>query len=143
MGLHILPCSAPASHCDGFSCCSPPPPTHTHPPHTHPPHTHPHTTHTPTYAPHAPPTTHTLSTPTSYPQTLEHRLSSCSSWLSCLVAMWDLAAPGMNPCLPHWQVDSSPLSHQGTSFFFLTLFFSFSFFFFFGSATQLSGFQLP
>ena len=31
-----------------------------------------------------------------------------------LYSTWDLLRPGIKPCLLHWQVDSSPLSHQRT-----------------------------
>ena len=34
--------------------------------------------------------------------------------LSCSVACGILPDQGLNPCLPHWQADSLPLSHQGS-----------------------------
>ena len=43
-----------------------------------------------------------------------HRLSSCGSWAYLLCSMWNLLEQGSNPCLLHWQVDSLPLSHQGS-----------------------------
>ena len=56
-----------------------------------------------------------------------HRLSSCSSWtlgcvgsivvvngLSCPMARGISADQGWRPCLLHWQVDSLPLSIQGS-----------------------------
>ena len=39
---------------------------------------------------------------------LEHRLNSCSS--ACGIFL----DQGLNSCLLHWQVDSLPLSHQGS-----------------------------
>ena len=45
---------------------------------------------------------------------LMHRLSSCGSWAYLLCSMWNLLEQGSNPCLLHWQVDSLPLSHQGS-----------------------------
>ena len=36
-------------------------------------------------------------------------------WAQLLPGMWDLLGSGIDPCLLHWQVDSSPLSHQGKS----------------------------
>ena len=47
-------------------------------------------------------------------QALEHRLSSCSTRTSLLCSMWDLSASRIEQCLLHWQVDSVPLSHQGS-----------------------------
>ena len=47
-------------------------------------------------------------------QALERRLSSCVLWAKLLHGMWDLPGPGLNPCLLHWQVDSLPLSQQGS-----------------------------
>ena len=37
-------------------------------------------------------------------------------WHTSLVlhSMWDLPEPGIEPCLLHWQVESPPLSHQGS-----------------------------
>ena len=32
-----------------------------------------------------------------------------------LLGMWDLPGSGIKPLLLHWQVDSLPLSHQGSS----------------------------
>ena len=53
-------------------------------------------------------------------------LSCCGAWalghvglivaahgLSCSAACGIFPDQGSNPCLPHWQVDASPLSHQG------------------------------
>ena len=34
--------------------------------------------------------------------------------LSCSVPCGTFLAQGLNPCLPHWQTDSLPLSHQGS-----------------------------
>ena len=34
-------------------------------------------------------------------------------WLSCLTACGIFLDQGSSPCLPHWQVDSLPLNHQG------------------------------
>ena len=45
---------------------------------------------------------------------LEHRLNS---WSACGI----FSDQGPNPCLPHWQVDSSPLNHQRSPLFFLAL----------------------
>ena len=45
-------------------------------------------------------------------QALERRLSSCE--LSCSTAYEIFLAQGSNPCLLHWQVDSLPLSQQGS-----------------------------
>ena len=73
----------------------------------------------------------------------EHRLqdtgfSSCSSWaldtgsvvevhrLSCSTACGILPDQGLNPCFLHWQADSHPLCHQGSSsIIFLLLFYLF------------------
>ena len=44
-------------------------------------------------------------------QALERRLSSCGSRAQLLHGMWDLPGP---LCPLHWQVDSSPLHHQGS-----------------------------
>ena len=54
---------------------------------------------------------------------LEHRVNSCETRASLLCGTWDLPGPGLNLCLLHWQVDSLPLSHQGSPlvFFFHTL----------------------
>ena len=45
-------------------------------------------------------------------QALVHRLSSYGVWAQLLWSMWDLPGPGikpvLNPCLLHWQADSSP-----------------------------------
>ena len=35
-------------------------------------------------------------------------------WLSCSTACGIVPDQGSNPCLLHWQVDSLPLSHQGS-----------------------------
>ena len=43
-------------------------------------------------------------------QALGHRPSSCST------ARGILPDPGANLCLLHWQVDSLPLSHQGSPY---------------------------
>ena len=45
---------------------------------------------------------------------LEHRLSSCGSWLSCSAAYEIFPDQGSNPCPLNWQADSYPLSHQGS-----------------------------
>ena len=37
--------------------------------------------------------------------------------LSCSVACRIFLDQGSNPCLPHWQIDSLPLSHQESSCF--------------------------
>ena len=42
---------------------------------------------------------------------LEHRLCSCDAQAQWLQDTWYFLVPGSNPCLPHWQVDSFPLSH--------------------------------
>jgi len=34
--------------------------------------------------------------------------------LSCSEASWIFLDQGLNPCPLHWQVDSLPLSHQGS-----------------------------
>ena len=44
----------------------------------------------------------------------EHRLSSCGAWAQLLCSMWILLVQGSNPCPLHWQVNSLPLSHQGS-----------------------------
>ena len=53
-----------------------------------------------------------------------HELRSCGSWapeqvavvhrLSCSVASGIFPDQRSNPCLLHWQMDSLPLSHQGS-----------------------------
>ena len=48
------------------------------------------------------------------PQALEHRLSSYGTWAQLLHGTWDLPGQELDPCLLHWQADSSPLSHQGS-----------------------------
>lgn len=35
-------------------------------------------------------------------------------WLSCSTALGIFLDQGLNQCLLHWHVDSSPLSHQGS-----------------------------
>ena len=35
-------------------------------------------------------------------------------WLSCLLARGIFLDQGLNLCLLHWQVDSSPLSYEGS-----------------------------
>ena len=47
-------------------------------------------------------------------QPLVHRLSSCGHGPRCSVAHGIFLDQGLNPGLPHWQTDSSPLSHQGS-----------------------------
>ena len=47
-------------------------------------------------------------------QALEPRLSSCGPQALFLHDMWDLPGSGMELHLLHWQVDSLPLSHQGS-----------------------------
>ena len=39
--------------------------------------------------------------------------------LSCSVACGIFLGQGSNPCLFHWQAESLPLSHQGSSMFFI------------------------
>jgi len=45
---------------------------------------------------------------------VEHRLSSHGARAYLLCGMWDLPGQGPNLGLLHWQVDSLPLSHQGS-----------------------------
>ena len=45
---------------------------------------------------------------------LEHRLSSCAHGLSCSKVPRFFLDQGSNPSLLNWQVDSLPLSHQGS-----------------------------
>ena len=45
---------------------------------------------------------------------LEHRLSSCGVWAQLPCGTWDPPRPGVKPMPPTWQVDSLPLSHQGS-----------------------------
>ena len=45
---------------------------------------------------------------------LEHRLTSCGTWLSCSGACGILLDQGSNPCFLHWQGNSLPLCHQGS-----------------------------
>ena len=45
---------------------------------------------------------------------LEHRLNSCGPWVFCSMACGILLDQGLNPCLLHWQADSSPWNHQGS-----------------------------
>ena len=52
---------------------------------------------------------------------LEHRLSSVVHGLSCSTACVILPDQGLDPFLLHWQVDSLPLSHQGSPGIFLKL----------------------
>ena len=40
--------------------------------------------------------------------------SSCGAQAYLLCGMWDLPGLRSNPCLLHWQVNSLPLSHQGS-----------------------------
>ena len=47
-------------------------------------------------------------------QALEHKLSGCGHGLSCSMASGFFLDQGLNPCLLYWQVDSLPLSHQGS-----------------------------
>ena len=47
-------------------------------------------------------------------QVLEHRLSSCGTWDQLSAACGILLDQRSNPCLLHWEVDSLPLSHQGS-----------------------------
>ena len=47
-------------------------------------------------------------------QAPEHRLSNCSTRLSCSRACEIFTDQGSNPCLLHWQADSWPLNHQGS-----------------------------
>ena len=46
---------------------------------------------------------------------LEHRLNNCGPWLSCSTACEIFLHQGSNLCLLHWQADSLPPSHQGSS----------------------------
>ena len=48
------------------------------------------------------------------PWALEHSLRSCGVWTSLLLGIWDLPGSGIEPHLPHWQVDYLSLSHQGS-----------------------------
>ena len=43
-----------------------------------------------------------------------HRLRSCGPRLSCSAARGIFPGQGSDPWLLHWQVDSLPLSHQGS-----------------------------
>ena len=57
---------------------------------------------------------------------VEHRLESTGSTavaheLTCSVACGAFPDQGSNPCLLHWQVDSLPLSHQGSLCLFLNV----------------------
>ena len=52
---------------------------------------------------------------------LEHRLSSVAHRLSFSEACEVFLDQGLNPSLLHWQADSLPLSHQGSSCLFSTL----------------------
>ena len=45
---------------------------------------------------------------------LGHGLNSRGAGLSCSVACGIFLDQGSNPCHLHWQVDSLPLSHQGS-----------------------------
>ena len=54
-------------------------------------------------------------------QTREHRLNSVAHELTCSVACGAFPDQGSNPCLLHWQVDSLPLSHQGSLCLFLNV----------------------
>ena len=45
---------------------------------------------------------------------LQHRLHSCCVWAYDPKARGLFPDPGLSPCLLHWQVGSSPLSHQGS-----------------------------
>ena len=45
---------------------------------------------------------------------LEHRLNSCGTWAWLPCGMWDPPRPRIEPMPPAWQVDSLPLSHQGS-----------------------------
>ena len=45
---------------------------------------------------------------------LEHRLNIVAHRLTCSMTCGILPYQGSNPCLLHWQVDSLPLSHQGS-----------------------------
>ena len=47
-------------------------------------------------------------------QALEHRLIVVVHWLSSSEACGIFPDQGSNPCLLHWQVDSLPLSPQGS-----------------------------
>ena len=47
-------------------------------------------------------------------QALGHRLNSFGAWAQLLCGLWGLLDQGSNPHLLHWQVDSLPLSHQGS-----------------------------
>ena len=44
-----------------------------------------------------------------------HRFSSCAHVLSCSASCMIFPDQGSNPCLLHWQADSLPLSHLGSS----------------------------
>ena len=44
----------------------------------------------------------------------EHRLSSHGAWAQVRLFMWNLPRSEIKPCLLHWQMDSLPLSHQGS-----------------------------
>ena len=46
--------------------------------------------------------------------TPEHRLNSCGTGAQLLQGIWDLPGRGWNLCPLNWQVDSPPLSHQGS-----------------------------
>ena len=45
---------------------------------------------------------------------LEHRLGTSGPQVSFSVACGIFPDQGWNPCFLHWQVDSLPLSHQGS-----------------------------
>ena len=44
----------------------------------------------------------------------EHRFSSHGAWAQVRLCTWDLPRSEIKPCLLHWQMDSLPLSHQGS-----------------------------
>ena len=47
-----------------------------------------------------------------WPQALDRWLSSCGALVQSLCMCRSFPGQGLNPCLPHWQADSLPLSHQ-------------------------------
>ena len=49
------------------------------------------------------------------PWDLEHRIGSCGARAFCSMTCGIFPDQGSNPCLLHWQADSLPLSHLGSS----------------------------
>ena len=45
---------------------------------------------------------------------------SCGDGLGCSMAPGIFPDQGLNPCLPHWQADSLPLSQQGTPILYIS-----------------------